>query len=124
MAVYSVRAFTGTFTAASPRPIAYLWNQDASQRIQLIEFGIYLAGVIGGGTGSYALNYTSTKGTPVSTVTPDADNCWDGHDAPPSGAVLDIGQYTADPTVVDALSATRLGTVAGSAGQGVVFDVS
>lgn len=40
-----------------------------------------------------------TRGTPGLTVTPDADNHTEGLVAPPSGAVLDLPEYTVNPTL-------------------------
>lgn len=72
-----------------------LWNPDSLKRIYLLEFHVWR----GGNNQSRAwLRRTTTRGTPGSTITPDADNAWDSNLAPGSGALLDLSSYTSEPT--------------------------
>ena len=52
-------------------------------------------------TGYVGVRRSTARGaTPASTVTPDADNAVDGRAAPVSGALLDLGAFGTQPTVI------------------------
>lgn len=77
--------------------VAILWNQHATKMIHLREVHFYVAAT---GTGpNPGLIRTTTRGTPGSTVTPDIDNDALGLLAPISGALLDLGAYSVQPTL-------------------------
>jgi len=97
MAAYSVRGFTGATAATADHTIAALWNPDSVKRLCLLEHGCFKAGA-GTANDSVYITRITTKGTPASDVTPDADNAWLGDDTPGSGALLSIGAYSAQPT--------------------------
>ena len=124
MGVYSVRGFAAsTGTAASDLAIANLWNPDANQRLEVLEIGLFSAGTTGSAVN---LARTTTEGTAGSTVTPDADNCWDTHDVPASGCRLGLSLFSAQPTkATGRLMAIQLrdtgATVAGSSSIGFVW---
>jgi hypothetical protein len=102
MGVYSVRGFTAATAASADQVVCALWNPASAQRIKVLEFGFYKTGILS--KNPNIVNIT-TRGTPGSTVTPDADNGWDASDIPPSGALLDLAAYSVQPT----LGSPRLG---------------
>ncbi len=100
MGVYSVRGFSPSFSGNTDDGFAHLWNPDTAQRLRVIEFGYHNASA-GTSTQRFRLFRTTGRGTPGSTVTPDADNAWDVNDSPPSGALLDLAVFTIQPTKAD-----------------------
>lgn len=119
-AVYSVEGLTAATAATANHAIAALWNNDSTKRIGLIEVGIYESGTTGR---VFILNQITTRGTPGSTITPDADNNWDNDgEAPPSGALLDLAAYTVQPTLqTPGLFGVETTVQTGSEGSGYVW---
>ena len=97
MSNFSARGLTVATAATADHAIAALWNPDSLKRITLFEVGLFKTAV-GTAADSLYLARITTKGTPGSTVTPDADNAWNGDDVPASGAVLDLAAYSVQPT--------------------------
>jgi len=95
VALYSVRGFSAATAATADHAIAQLWNPAATDRIRLYECGLFVASATR--ERSYICR-TSTTGTAGSTVTPDADNCWDANKGPDSGALLYLAAFTVQPT--------------------------
>lgn len=86
-------------TAATANHVAAcLWNPHASIRLRVYEISWSKTVAT---ADNMALVRTSTRGTPGSTVTPTIDNETDRAVAPPSGALLDLGAYTAQPTLLN-----------------------
>lgn len=99
MATYYVRGVNaGQSTAATDQVLAALWNPHASRRIRVVEASLFWPDFDVAGAGMY-ISRTTTRGTPGSTVTPDADNADDGATSPPSGALLDLSVFTVQPTL-------------------------
>lgn len=118
MGVYSVVG-TSVVASANNEPGMAVWNPHSTRRVVVSELGFYKNGT---GGDRFNLRRTTTRGTPGSTVTPDADNAWDLDDTPPSGVLLDLGDFTSLPTFASPdLSATILNTVTGSPGMGMVW---
>lgn len=93
-----------------------LWNPSSTRRIKVIEIGAFFTDFSGSvGQGLYGARI-STRGTPGSTVTPDVDNSDDFSSAPPSGALLDLADYTVLPTI--SLPELLSGVIFGSLGAG------
>jgi hypothetical protein len=83
---------------------AQIWNPHATQRIMLVEFMV-VKQAAGAVTDSVRLQRSTVRGTPASTVTPDIDNHFERSIAPPSGALLDLADFSTEPT----LDASALG---------------
>lgn len=81
--------------SASPEPLAVLWNPSTTRTLYVTR--VEIVGEAGASM-QRALIRTSTRGTPGSTVTPDADNSYSRDAAPPSGALLDCSDFTVVPT--------------------------
>lgn len=75
--------------------VAILWNPHASRVLYVME--IHFANDTAA-SGKVTLTRTTTRGTAGSTVTPDADNHVEGLVAPPTAAVLDLANFSAEPT--------------------------
>lgn len=77
--------------------LATLWNPHASQSLYVIEFEVVSLGANSGCIGT--LQRATVRGTPGSTITPDLDNSYSRRAAPPTGALLDLGDYTTNATL-------------------------
>lgn len=97
MAEYSARGVTAATAATIDHAVAALWNPDTAKRIKLLELGLFKAGAGAANDGLYLTRITA-RGTPGSTITPDADNAWSGDDVPSSGALVDLAAYSVQPT--------------------------
>lgn len=122
MAVFSVAGFTaGTGAAGVDESAAALWYPSgATVRLHVYEVYLYKSGLSGGRAG---LIRTTTRGTPGSTVTPDGDNNWSGTgEGPRSAAVLDMANFSVEPTVAAPyLYGTAIATATGAGGSGHVW---
>lgn len=100
MTTYYVRGVSGGIaTAGADETWAELWNPHASRRIRVVECGLFLMDFAGLGQPYWYLARSTTKGTAASTVTPDADNSAEGDVTPPSGATLELAEFSAQPTL-------------------------
>jgi hypothetical protein len=95
LARYAVAGQAAATAAVVNDCIGALWNPHATKSISVIS--VARSRSVGGALGVYAQRIT-TKGTPGSTITPDIDNDLDRLLAPISGAVLDLGPYSVQPT--------------------------
>lgn len=94
--IYSIRGRSAATTAASGEAICQLWNADTNNALTLYELGISLSGNV---CSRVNLARTTARGTAGSTETPDGDNAWAGDGvAPLSGALLDLADFTTNPT--------------------------
>jgi hypothetical protein len=94
---YAVAGIAGA-AGANPIPVAVLWNPATSTRSLYIVSSIVSTSEAAGGAVFTTMRRVSSRGTPGSTVTPDADNAFDRSAAPPSGALLDLATYSVTPT--------------------------
>lgn len=94
MARYAVGGRTAAGT--QNEPLGALWNPHASIDLHVLFWSIDVA--IAAATRFFLARIT-TRGTPGSTVTPDADNALDRRASPASGALLDLADYTVNPTI-------------------------
>lgn len=113
---YRVNGLTVATAATDAHAVCALWNPHATQRIRVIEISLVAVAAPGAGSG-VELRRTTTRGTPATgTVTPAIQQ----HDAralaPASGALLDLGPFTAGQPTLEAggLWAWVLGAVIGS----------
>lgn len=95
---YRVSGLTGATAATDAHALAGLWNPHSTQRIRVVEISCVEVTAPGAASG-IEIRRNTARGTPASTVTPLIQN----HDgralAPPSGALLDIGAYSVQPTL-------------------------
>lgn len=95
--MYSVRG-VGVAGAGAGSVAFSLWNPHTSQILKLKRIVLSLQN--GGSVGAIAIfQRSSTRGTPASTVTPGVSNDSKRGAAPPSGALLDLGTFTVQPTL-------------------------
>ena len=114
MGRYSVG--TRTATGADIGEVLYaLWNPHASIALRVVSIELDRQGTE---SIEVAFHRITTRGTPGATETPDADNHFGRRAAPPSGALLDRGNYSAAPTIENpALGMFKPGVVTGSGFQ-------
>ena len=86
----------GVLPGTSGEPYAVLWNASTTKQIYVLELS--MENFTATSLSVLALQRTSTKGTPGSTITPDIDNDRDRSVAPVSTTVLDLGDFTVAPT--------------------------
>jgi hypothetical protein len=76
---------------------AALWNPSSTQYIHLREIWLFKTTATVDNHAPYRI---TTRGTPGSTVTPNANNCHGQTKvAPASGALLDLAAYSVQPTI-------------------------
>jgi len=95
--MYTVRGRTVATATTVDTAAAALWNPHATQRIRVIQFALCAAAAPATGA-SLKLRRISARGTPGSTVTPGIANHSLRALDRPSGALLDLALYTAQPT--------------------------
>lgn len=113
---YAVASRSSATDANADDAVAALHNDHGTKSIYVREIWCFTSAAT---TMNLGIQRTSTAGTPAVTVTPDADNAFDRHAAPPSGCDLNVGNFTAEPTkqgpyLIRAVSAAQ-------AGAGFVF---
>lgn len=83
-------------TAGVASDVAFqLWNPDVDLRLRLREFHVFQTV---GTASNVTMGRTLARGTPATSVTPDADNAFDRLSLPASGAILDTS-FSAQPTI-------------------------
>lgn len=97
MGVFSARGFNAATAATADHALFGVWNPDSAKRIKVLELGVFKSGA-GVAADSVYVCRSTARGTAGSTVTPDADNAWDGDDIPASGWLLDLSSYSVQPT--------------------------
>ena len=78
--------------------IGHLWNPSTTRAFYIVHASLSISAT--SGVAEYiSLRRTTTAGTtPGATVTPDADNAFNRMVAPPSGAILYLGNFATAPT--------------------------
>jgi hypothetical protein len=94
MARYSVGA-PASNSADINEATGVLWNPHSTIALRVYGIEVQHNSSVSGCT----VSRVTTRGTPATTTTPDADNQWGRRNTPPSGALLDRGNYTVNPTV-------------------------
>lgn len=92
---YSVAGRTVASGATIDNAAFGLWNPHGSKAIYVRELWVFTTTATAMNLG---LQRTSAAGTPVVTVTPDADNAYDRRAVPPSGALAYM-DFSAEPTL-------------------------
>lgn len=93
---YRVGGRSAATAATANHAYGALWNPSTTKSIYVYE--IHLVKTIGTAD-NHALVRITARGTPGSTVTPDADNHDAGQVVPQSGALLDLAAYSVQPTL-------------------------
>lgn len=100
--IYYVDALGGPIaTAANNECMGAIWNPSGggNRQIKLLSISLFMRDWDVTGNSMYGAKIL-TKGTPGSTVTPDADNAEDGQTPPAQAWVLDLAEYSVQPTRV------------------------
>lgn len=96
---FSVAGRSAATTATANHCGGALWNPSATKSIFVTQLsGSKTVATVD----NIGLVRISARGTAGSTVTPVAQNDYSFDAVPPSGALLDLGAYTAQPTIVAA----------------------
>jgi hypothetical protein len=80
-----------------------LWNPSSTKKIKVREIWVFKTVAT---ADNHAIQRATARGTPGSTITPDASNCLETpRIAPQSGALLDLAAYTVQPTLTGVILA-------------------
>jgi hypothetical protein len=94
---YAVGGRSAATAATADHVAAALWNPSSTKKIKVREIWVFKTVAT---ADNHALRRITARGTPGSTVTPDASNCFETpRVAPASGALLDLAAYTVQPTL-------------------------
>jgi hypothetical protein len=97
--MYSVRGRNAATAATADHAVWGFWNPHASQRIKVISFSMFAQGAAPAAGWAGRIIRTTARGTAGSTVTPGIQNHSTRGVAPPSGVLLDLAAYSAQPTL-------------------------
>ncbi|HXI14818.1 MAG TPA: hypothetical protein VNM48_00505 [Chloroflexota bacterium] len=97
MPTYRISGRTAATTATLGNAAVGIWNPHATQRLLLIEFGIF-ATTAPAASASFTIRRITARGTVTTSLTPTLVNDIARGAAPPSGALLDLA-YSAQPTL-------------------------
>ena len=97
MSLYSAGGHASA--AGASEVVACLWNPD-TELVLKVWWVSFIHRQAPAALTSWALQRATARGTPGATLTPDVDNHLNGRRAaPPSGALLDLGDYTTNATL-------------------------
>lgn len=100
---YAVGGRTAATAATANHAAAALWNLSATKAISVREIWIFKSIAT---IDNHGLRRITARGTPGSTVTPDATTALNTpRITPQSGALLDLAVYTVQPTLAGVLLA-------------------
>lgn len=102
--MYIVRGRNAVTSATANHALAQLWNGHSTQRIRCVQFSVH-ARTAPDPAAAFRLKRSTERGTAGSTVTPDIDNHSERAAGPTSGVVLDLSNFSTQPT----LAAAELG---------------
>lgn len=95
--MYVVQGKTAATAATIDHAIAALWNPHASIRLKVAAIHVFKQGA--GAADEPVIRRSTTRGTAGSTITPTNVNDFERVTAPPSGALLDLAAFSAQPTL-------------------------
>jgi hypothetical protein len=102
---YAVGGRSAATAATANNCAAALWNPHATKSIKVREIWVFKTVAT---ADNHALQRITARGTPGSTVTPDANSSFDCPlVAPQSGALLDLAAYTVQPTLAGGVPLAR-----------------
>ena len=119
--MYIVRGRTAATAATADHALCALWNPHATQRVKIVQFGVFksAAGTAGD---AIRLRRITARGTAGSTVTPGIAQHSTRGVAPVSGVLLDLAAYSVQPTL-DTLDSGLPWVAAAVAGAGVIYPI-
>lgn len=100
MALHRVRGRASGLGATAELVVAQVWNPSTTRRIYVLEFAGLAASSPSNVAGGHLRRSTARGSGPTSTQTPTADHADERDAAPDSGWVLDLGNFTTQPTLV------------------------
>lgn len=120
MPTYAVDGRTAVTVNTAGHAIAQFWNAHTTKRIKVTEIGIFKT-TVGTAADAIQLRRSTARGTAGSTVTPAIQQAYERDVAPPSGPLLDLAAFSAQPTLEAA--GFRRWVAAAVAASGVVFPI-
>lgn len=96
--MYTCRGRSAATAATADHAIAQLWNPASTQRIKVIQFGVFKGGA-GAANDAFRLRRSTARGTAGSTVTPNIEAHSERAVAPVSGALIDLAAFSVQPTL-------------------------
>jgi hypothetical protein len=95
--MYNAQGVTAATAATANHAVTQLWNPHSTQRIRVVSLA-YSATAAPGAGSRWKMRRTSARGTAGSTITPSIDSHSERGIAPPSGALVDLAAFSAQPT--------------------------
>lgn len=86
-------------TAGADETLGSIWNPSSTRRIVVLQAALLMRDFDIPPNSLYVCR-TSARGVAASTVTPDADNAEDGVSAPASGFLVDMAEFSTQPTLL------------------------
>lgn len=120
--MYSVRGRNAATAATALHAVWGFWNPHSTQRIKVVSFSMFAQSTAPAAGWSVAFRRITARGTPGSTVTPGIVHHSTRGVAPPSGALLDLAAYSAQPTLEAGDIAPGF-TFAAVQGSGIVYPI-
>jgi hypothetical protein len=114
---YSIGLAPGTTAATADHAILQIWNPSSTVTIQVTQ--IHLVKITATGLNVVQIRRSSARGTAGSTVTPTIVNDADRDLAPPSGVLMDLAAFSAQPTLEALMLASW--AIPASIGSGVML---
>lgn len=88
----------GRGAGGASETVACLWNPHGSLAFRVFWVSFVYA-TVPAAVVSWGLQRATTRGTPAATLTPDLDSHNGRRAGPPSGALLDLGDYSTNATL-------------------------
>jgi hypothetical protein len=120
---YSMRGRAAATAATADHAVFSIWNPHSTHRIKVISFAMFAqVAPTAGWTGRF--RRISARGTAGSTVTPNSSNHSELAVAPVSGVLLDLAQYSAQPTLLASSVDMLLGyPYPATIGAGIIYPI-
>lgn len=97
--MYSLRGRAAPVAVAANDAVFGIWNPHSTQRIKLLHMMAVIQSAPGAANSACCFRRTTARGTPGSTVTPNISNDSRRGVAPVSGLLLDLADFTVEPTL-------------------------
>lgn len=118
--IYYIDGTGGPIVTSAPSAMGAVWNPSGTRSIRVVQAALLMRDFDVPDNTMY-LGKISVRGTPGSTVTPDADNAEDGLTGPASGFLVDLAEYTVQPTISGDLYSPFAFPVAAAGAEGSGF---
>src|SRR5687768_8031486 len=96
---YNVNVNPGATLVTIDHCIVEIWNPHASRWLRLLELHVHFQAAAPAADAGFVTRRSTAKGTPASTITPGAVHHIRGTTAPDTGFTIELGAFSAQPTL-------------------------